>query len=221
MNTNNTANLQHDETVKHKVAEALLSIDAVSLSPNDPFTWASGLKSPIYCDNRLIVSHPEVRKFISKNLIKLIQENFPEVEVIAGTATAGIPHASWVSAVLEKPMVYVRSSPKKHGRGNMIEGIIKPGQKVVIVEDLISTGGSSLTCADALKEAGAEVIGVAAIFSYDLPIAAENFGKAGLHYATLSNYPALLETALSKNIISEEERVALTEWNKDPSSWGK
>ena len=197
--------------IKQDVAEALLSINAVSLSPNEPFTWASGIKSPIYCDNRLIVSYPEVRKFISKNLIKLIQEQFPEVEVIAGTATAGIPHASWVSAVLEKPMVYVRSSPKKHGRGNMIEGIIQPGQKVVIVEDLISTGGSSITCAHALREAGADVIGVAAIFSYELPIAAENFGKEDIRYATLSNYPALLETALAKDIITEEERIALTE----------
>ncbi len=207
--------------IKQDVAEALLSINAVSLSPNEPFTWASGIKSPIYCDNRLIVSYPVVRKFISKNLIKLIEEKFPEAEVVAGTATAGIPHASWVSAVLEKPMVYVRSSPKKHGRGNMIEGIIKPGQKVVIVEDLISTGGSSITCAHALREAGAEVLGVAAIFSYELPIAAENFEKEGLRYATLSNYPALLETALAKNIINEEERVALTEWNKDPGNWGK
>lgn len=207
--------------IKQDVAEALLSINAVSLSPNEPFTWASGIKSPIYCDNRLIVSYPEVRKFISKNLIKLIQEKFPEAEVIAGTATAGIPHASWVSAVLEKPMVYVRSSPKKHGRGNMIEGIIQPGQKVVIVEDLISTGGSSITCAHALREAGAEVLGVAAIFSYELPIADENFKKEGLRHATLSNYPALLETALAKDIITEEERVALTEWNKDPGNWGK
>ncbi len=207
--------------IKQDVAEALLSINAVSLSPNEPFTWASGIKSPIYCDNRLIVSYPTVRKFISKNLIKLIEEKFPEAEVVAGTATAGIPHASWVSAVLEKPMVYVRSSPKKHGRGNMIEGIIKPGQKVVIVEDLISTGGSSITCAHALREAGAEVLGVAAIFSYELPIAAENFEKEGLRHATLSNYPALLETALAKKIINEEERVALTEWNKDPGNWGK
>ncbi len=207
--------------IKNEVAKALLSINAVSLSPNDPFTWASGIKSPIYCDNRLIVSYPEVRKFISKNLIQLIKEQFPDVEVIAGTATAGIPHASWVSAVLEKPMVYVRSSPKKHGRGNMIEGIIQPGQKVVIVEDLISTGGSSITCAHALREAGAEVIGVAAIFSYELPIAAENFEREGIRYATLSNYPALLETALNKNIINETERVALTEWNKDPGNWGK
>ncbi len=207
--------------IKQDVAEALLSINAVSLSPNEPFTWASGIKSPIYCDNRLIVSYPEVRKFISKNLIKLIQEKFPEAEVVAGTATAGIPHASWVSAVLEKPMVYVRSSPKKHGRGNMIEGIIKPGQKVVIVEDLISTGGSSITCAHALREAGAEVLGVAAIFSYELPIAGENFNKEGLRHATLSNYPALLETALAKDIITEEERIALTEWNKDPGNWGK
>lgn len=207
--------------IKNEVAKALLSINAVSLSPNEPFTWASGIKSPIYCDNRLIVSYPEVRKFISKNLIQLIRDEFPEVEVIAGTATAGIPHASWVSAVLEKPMVYVRSSPKKHGRGNMIEGIIKPGQKVVIVEDLISTGGSSITCAHALREAGAEVIGVAAIFSYELPIAAENFARENLRYATLSNYPALVETALDKNIINETERAALTEWNKDPGNWGK
>ena len=186
-----------------------------------PFTWSSGLKSPIYCDNRLIVSYPEVRKFISKNLIQLLKKEFPEAEVIAGTATAGIPHASWVSAVLEIPMVYVRSSPKKHGRGNMIEGIIKEGQKVVIVEDLISTGGSSITCAEALREAGADVIGVAAIFSYDLPIAEKNFREKSLRYATLSNYPALIETAMEKAIITDQQRQALTEWNKDPENWGR
>lgn len=207
--------------IKNQIAEALLSIDAVSLSPDEPFTWSSGLKSPIYCDNRLIVSYPEVRKFISKNLIQLIKKEFPEAEVIAGTATAGIPHASWVSAVLEIPMVYVRSSAKKHGRGNMIEGIIKAGQKVVIVEDLISTGGSSITCADALREAGADVIGVAAIFSYDLPIAEKNFAEKELRYATLSNYPALIETAMEKAIITDTQRQALTEWNKDPENWDK
>lgn len=203
------------------VAEALLSINAVSLSPDDPFTWASGLRSPIYCDNRLIVSYPEVRKFISKQLIEMIKREFPEVEVIAGTATAGIPHASWVSAVLEIPMVYVRSSAKKHGRGNMIEGKIEKGQKVVIVEDLISTGGSSLTCAQALKEVEADVIGVAAIFSYELPVAEKNFSENGIKHQTLSNYPALVEVALEKGIISDEQRSILNEWNKDPANWWK
>ena len=208
--------------VAKEVAKRLISIDAVSLSPDAPFTWASGIKSPIYCDNRLIVSYPAVRKFISKRLIEMIEREFPEVEVIAGTATAGIPHASWVSAVLEKPMVYVRSSPKKHGRGNMIEGIVEKGKKVVIVEDLISTGGSSITCAKALEEAGCEVIGVAAIFSYELPSATTNFAAQGnLKHVTLSNYPALLEVALEEKMITEAQLGVITEWNKDPENWGK
>lgn len=201
------------------VAAALLSIDAVSLAPDEPFTWASGLRSPIYCDNRLIVSYPKVRKFISKQLIEMIKREYPDVEVIAGTATAGIPHASWVSAVLEIPMVYVRSSAKKHGRGNMIEGIIKSGQKVVIVEDLISTGGSALTCAEALKEVGADVIGVAAIFSYQLPISERNFTQEGIKHTALSNYPALIEVALERGVITDEQRTLLNEWNKDPANW--
>lgn len=209
-------------TIAREVVKRLISIDAVTLSPNRPYTWSSGMKSPIYCDNRLIISYPTIRKFISKCLVKMIEYHFPEAEVIAGTSTAGIPHASWVSAVLEKPMVYVRSSAKSHGLHNSIEGVTHEGQKVVIVEDLISTGGSSITCAKALREAKCEVIGVAAIFTYELPQAAENFEKYGnIKNITLSNYSTLLEVALEEGIIKESDLTILREWNKNPLQWGQ
>lgn len=154
--------------LKEEIAKRLLEIEAVSLSPDEPFTWASGIKSPIYCDNRLTMSYPEVRDEVAAGLVTLIKEHFSDVEVIAGTATAGIPHAAFVSQKMALPMSYVRSSSKKHGKGNQIEGLVKPGQKVVVVEDLISTGGSAIDAADALKEHGAEVLGIVAIFSYQL-----------------------------------------------------
>ncbi|MER2237119.1 MAG: orotate phosphoribosyltransferase, partial [Psychrobacillus sp.] len=165
-------------TFEHKIAKALLEIGAVELKPNDPFTWASGIESPIYCDNRITMSSPVIRKDIAKGLAEAIQKNFPETEALAGTATAGIPHAAWVSDVLELPMMYVRSKAKEHGRGNQIEGKIVTGQKVVVVEDLISTGGSSLTAVEALQKAGLEVLGVVSIFTYGLPKAEESFKEA-------------------------------------------
>ena len=165
--------------MKKKIAANLLSIGAVSLQPETPFTWASGIKSPIYCDNRLTLGYPEIRKNIATGLVQLIEEKFGTVDVIAGTATAGIPHAAWTSDLMNLPMVYVRSSAKGHGKGNQIEGPITAGQKVVVVEDLISTGGSVITCVEALREACCEVVGVVSIFTYNLPAAVEKFEEIG------------------------------------------
>lgn len=202
-----------------EIAEHLLEIGAVFLQPNDPFTWSSGLKSPIYCDNRITLSFPHVRREIAKGLSELIQIHYPEVEVIAGTATAGIPHAAWVSDVLNLPMCYVRSKAKAHGKGNQIEGKVAKGQKVVVIEDLISTGGSAITAAEALREAGCEVLGIAAIFSYQLPTAAERLNTANLSAHTLTDYPTLIDVALEKNVVSEKDIESLQNWRKNPGEW--
>jgi orotate phosphoribosyltransferase len=204
--------------IQKLIASHLLDIQAVSLKPNDPFTWSSGIKSPIYCDNRLTLSYPAIRKDISKGLSKLIKENFSEVGVIAGTATAGIPHAAWVSAILEQPMVYVRSKAKGHGKGNQIEGLIQKGDKVVIVEDLISTGGSVITAANALREAGAEIIGVVAIFAYGLEKGNKQLEEHDLPYFVLTDYDTLTEVALERRDITEEELAKLKEWRDDPTN---
>lgn len=202
-----------------KIAKELLEIEAVFLSPNDPFTWASGLKSPIYCDNRITMSYPVVRRDIAKGLAEKIKEFFPEVEVIAGTATAGIPHAAWVAELLDLPMVYIRSKPKDHGKGNQIEGRIFKGQKMVIIEDLISTGGSVLEAADAAEKEGAAILGVAAIFTYELPKGAENFTSKQRKLVTLTNYSTLLEAALESNYIKANDIALLENWKKDPENW--
>ncbi|GGE66065.1 orotate phosphoribosyltransferase [Priestia taiwanensis] len=207
--------------MKQQIAEHLLTIGAVFLKPNEPFTWSSGIKSPIYCDNRLTLSYPEVRKDIATGLAKLVEEYYPEVDVIAGTATAGIPHAAWVSDVLNAPMCYVRSKAKEHGKGNQIEGKVAPGQKVVIVEDLISTGGSVITCVEALRQAGCEVLGVVSIFTYELEVGKERMKEANVKNVSLSDYTALTEVAREKGIISEEELMKLTGWRRNPQdeSW--
>ncbi|OQO71399.1 orotate phosphoribosyltransferase [Enterococcus villorum] len=209
------------KSIEQKIAKDLLEIQAVFLSPNEPFTWASGLKSPIYCDNRITMSYPKVRKEIAKGLAEKIKKAFPEVEVIAGTATAGIPHAAWVAEILDLPMVYIRSKAKAHGKGNQIEGRIFEGQKMVVIEDLISTGGSVLEAAEAAKREGANVLGVAAIFTYELPAGKENFEKAGLPLFTLTNYSELIEAALEEKYIDEAELTLLKEWKKDPKNWQK
>ncbi|MFC0459680.1 orotate phosphoribosyltransferase [Enterococcus villorum] len=209
------------KSIEQKIAKDLLEIQAVFLSPNEPFTWASGLKSPIYCDNRITMSYPKVRKEIAKGLAEKIKQAFPEVEVIAGTATAGIPHAAWVAEILDLPMVYIRSKAKAHGKGNQIEGRIFEGQKMVVIEDLISTGGSVLEAAEAAKREGANVLGVAAIFTYELPAGKENFEKAGLPLFTLTNYSELIEAALEEKYIDEAELTLLKEWKKDPTNWQK
>lgn len=207
--------------MKRKIASHLLNIKAVDLQPNNPFTWSSGIKSPIYCDNRLTLSFPKIRKDIANGLAELISNNFESIEVVAGTSTAGIPHAAWVSDVLNLPMCYVRSSAKGHGKGNQIEGSVHIGQKVVVVEDLISTGGSVLTCVEALHEAGCEVLGVVAIFSYELEKAKTTFEEKGIKYFTLSDYDTLIDVAREEGTIKEEDVARLAQWRVNPAdeSW--
>ncbi|GKW44934.1 orotate phosphoribosyltransferase [Planococcus sp. NCCP-2050] len=200
--------------MKQHIARQLLTIGAVELRPENPFTWASGVQSPIYCDNRLTMSYPEVRKEIAKGLTELIEEFYPECEVVAGTATAGIPHAAWVSDRLNLPMVYVRSKPKEHGQGNMVEGKIETGKKVVVVEDLISKGGSVLQAAEGLKAAGFEVLGIAAIFTYDLPHSIEAITAAGFTFHTLTDFPALVEEARASGAIQEKDLPMLADWHE-------
>ncbi|OIK14000.1 orotate phosphoribosyltransferase [Bacillus sp. MUM 116] len=207
--------------MKHLIAEKLLEINAVALKPNDPFTWTSGLRSPIYCDNRLTLSYPEVRRAIADGLSKLIVEKFPDAEVIAGTATAGIPHAAWVSELMNLPMCYVRSKPKGHGKGNQIEGKAEKGQKVVVVEDLISTGGSVITAVQALREAGCNVLGAVSIFTYGLGKGKEAFEQEGIAAASLTDFATLVETAIEKGYISENDKDSLLTWSKNPAEWSK
>ncbi|SMG13791.1 orotate phosphoribosyltransferase [Paenibacillus aquistagni] len=208
-------------TLEHTIAKHLLNIKAVALRPNEPFTWTSGIKSPIYCDNRLTMSYPEIRNAVAEGFAALIRELAPDAEVIAGTATAGIPHAAWVAEKLNLPMAYIRDKAKGHGKQNQIEGMIKEGQKVVVIEDLISTGGSSLKAALAVKEAGAEPVAVLAIFSYQLDKAVQAFEEAGIPLHTLSNYSALIEAALEMKVIEESDLSVLRAWREDPSTWGK
>ncbi|OJG23538.1 orotate phosphoribosyltransferase [Enterococcus columbae DSM 7374 = ATCC 51263] len=199
----------------------MLKIKAVFLNPKEPFTWASGIKSPIYCDNRLTMSYPKVRKAIAQGLAEKIKANYPEVEVIAGTATAGIPHAAWVAEILDLPMVYIRSKAKDHGKGNQIEGTITQGQKMVVIEDLISTGGSVLEACQAAKREGADILGVAAIFTYELPKGQANFQAAHIPLVTLTNYSTLLKTAVEKAYVQQEDLALLNSWKQDPENWLK
>ncbi|OQP14173.1 MULTISPECIES: orotate phosphoribosyltransferase [Geobacillus] len=206
--------------MKHDIAAKLLEIGAVALQPNEPFTWSSGLKSPIYCDNRLTLAYPDVRRLIAAGLAELIRTQFPEADLIAGTATAGIPHAAWVSERLGLPMCYVRSQAKAHGKGKQIEGQAEPGQRVVVIEDLISTGGSSLAAVRALKEAGCEVLGVAAIFTYGLDKAKQAFAAENLPVYTLTDYDTLIETAVRLGAVSEHDLATLRKWRENPEEWG-
>ena len=208
-------------TIAKEVAKSLLDIKAVSLSPQDPFTWASGIRSPIYCDNRVTMSYPAVRKQIAQGLADLIKDKYPDAEVIAGTATAGIPHAAWIADILDLPMVYIRSKAKDHGTGRKIEGKITEGQKMVVVEDLISTGGSVIEASKAAELEGANVLGSVAIFTYELAKGTKNFADAGLAIDTLSNYSTLLEVAHETSYITEAEMDLLKDWSKDPENWYK
>ena len=212
---------QSKMTIAKEVAKSLLDIKAVSLSPQDPFTWASGIRSPIYCDNRVTMSYPAVRKQIAQGLADLIKEKYPDAEVIAGTATAGIPHAAWIADILDLPMVYIRSKAKDHGTGRKIEGKITEGQKMVVVEDLISTGGSVIEASKAAELEGANVLGSVAIFTYELAKGTKNFADAGLAIDTLSNYSTLLEVAHETSYITEAEMDLLKDWSKDPENWYK
>jgi len=209
------------QATEARIAADLLNIGAVALSPDEPFTWTSGIKSPIYCDNRLTMAYPEVRERIADAFAELIRTQYPDVEVIAGTATAGIPHAAWVAQKLNLPMAYIRDKAKGHGKQNQIEGLIKAGQKVVVIEDLISTGGSSLKAALAVREAGAEPLAVLAIFSYQLDRAVSAFAEAKVPLATLSNYTALMQTALELGTIQESQVELLKSWREDPSAFGR
>lgn len=208
-----------DQSIAAEVADKLLEIQAIRLQPEKPFTWASGWKSPIYCDNRLSLSFPEVRNLIKNQLVISVSHFFQDVEAIAGVATAGIPQGALIANDLGLPFVYVRSKPKGHGMENMIEGKVTPGQKVVIVEDLVSTGGSSLKAAEDLKNAGFEVLGMVAIFSYGFEVAAQNFSNAGVKLVCLSHYDALLPIAVKRNYVTSEMLESLSEWRKDPGSW--
>lgn len=209
------------DQIASSVAGSLLDIGAVALRPHQPFTWTSGIKSPIYCDNRLTMSYPEIRDMIAESFATLIRNSYPETEVIAGTATAGIPHAAFVSQKLGLPMVYIRDKAKGHGKENQIEGLIKPGQKVIVIEDLISTGGSSLKAALAVKDAGAEPLAVLAIFSYQLDKAVNAFKDANIPLQTLSNYTALTEVAVERGVIQPDDLALLKSWRQDPSTFGQ
>ena len=202
-----------------EIAKDLLKIKAVKLSPNKPFTWASGIKSPIYCDNRLTISYPEIRKQIAQGLAAQIKAEFPDVEVIGGVATAGIPHAAWVADELGLPLIYVRSKPKDHGRGKQIEGVLPAHAKTVLIDDLLSTGGSVLKAVQAAQNEGADVIGVGAIFSYQLPAVSANFKQVGLSFTTLTNYSELLEAATEENYIAADQLETLKKWRKAPEKW--
>ena len=202
-------------SLQKQIAHAMLQVGAVELSPTDLFTWASGIKSPIYCDTRLTISDPVIRKQLANGLAQNIKEFFPETEVVAGTATAGIPHAAWVSDILELPMVYVRSKAKEHGRGKQIEGKFAPGQKVVVVEDIVSTGGSSITAVEALRAAGCEVVGVVCVYTYNLPKAEEAFEQVGVKYVSLTNFDFLVEAASESGMISEDQIPLLQNWHAD------
>ncbi|UUZ85591.1 orotate phosphoribosyltransferase [Paenibacillus sp. P26] len=207
--------------IGEQIAAALLRIGAVALRPQRPFTWTSGLKSPIYCDNRLTISYPDIRDMIAEAFAALIRENYPDAEVIAGAATGGIPHAAWVAQKLNLPMVYVRDKAKGHGKENLIEGTIQPGQKTVVIEDLISTGGDSLKVALAVNDAGAKALGVLGIFSYQFDKASQAFGEAGIPFETLTNYSQLLDVALRQGAIQAQDLEALKAWRANPSEYGK
>jgi len=207
--------------IAKQVAKMLLEVGAVKLSPNLPFTWASGWLSPIYCDNRVVLSFPEARTLIKNELANLIKIQFPDVEAIAGVATAGIPQGALVADLLNLPFVYVRAKPKEHGMANLIEGKVSPNQKIVVIEDLISTGGSSLKAVKALQEAGVEVLGLLAIFSYGFEQATRAFEENNVPFYSLSNYAALLVEAVYRDYVSEEDMASLQEWRVQPDKWGK
>ncbi len=201
------------------VAEKLLQINAIKLSPEAPFTWASGWKSPIYCDNRKTLSFPFIRDYIKSELCNVIFEQFPDTDLLAGVATAGIPWGAMAADQLKLPFIYVRPKPKDHGLGNQIEGYFEKGQKTIVIEDLVSTGKSSLQAVEALKNAGLEVIGMVSIFTYGFDVAAKAFEDAGVTLKSLTNYNSLIETALEKNIISQSHQSILLNWRVDPANW--
>ncbi|UEG49592.1 orotate phosphoribosyltransferase [Ferruginibacter lapsinanis] len=207
-------------TNEKAVAEKLLQINAIKLSPQQPFTWASGWKSPIYCDNRKVLSFPYIREFIKSEMCNVIFEKFPDAEMLAGVATAGIAWGAMASDQLKLPYIYVRPKPKEHGLSNQIEGFYEKGQKVVVIEDLISTGKSSLEVVEVLRKAGVEVVGMVSIFTYGFEVADKAFAAAGVEYRSLTNYATLIDLAVEKGIVSAEQLNTLLEWRNAPSTWG-
>lgn len=211
--------MEKNKTLSLSVAENLLQIKAIKLNVTNPFTWASGLHSPIYCDNRKTLSYPKVRDYIRNSFAELIRNKYPDAEVIAGVATGAIAQGVLVAQELGLPFVYIRSGEKKHGLRNLIEGDLKPGSRVVVIEDLVSTGQSSLMAVEALRDAGAQVLGMAAIFSYGMRLAYDNFKAASCELTTLTNYPDMLEQALAMGYIKQEELHILIQWQEDPQAW--
>ncbi len=203
-----------------QIAEKLLQCKAIKLQPSEPFTWASGWKSPIYCDNRKTLAFPEIRSYIKNAFSEIIKEKFLKFDVIAGVATGAIAQGALVADLLSKPFCYIRSAPKDHGLTNLIEGDLQPGQKVVVIEDLISTGGSSLKAVEAIRNAGAEVIGMVAIFTYGFPNAIENFDKANVNLITLGNYNSLIDIAIETGYVKKEQLEILKKWREAPDKWG-
>lgn len=206
-------------STEKNIAEKLLKVKAIKLQPQNPFTWASGIKSPIYCDNRKTLSYPETRTYIKNALVQVIMDKYPEVEVIAGVATGAIAQGMLIAEELGLPFIYVRTTPKGHGLENLIEGDLKPKQKVVVIEDLISTGGSSLKAVEAIRKDGSEVLGMVSIFTYGFDAAKERFEEAEVELTCLSNYDAVLGQALSTNYITKEELSTLQEWRRNPQEW--
>ncbi len=209
------------QDIQMEVTKRLVQINTIKIQPSNPFTWASGWKAPIYCDNRKLLSYPETRTFVRDQFVKLIREKYPQAEVIAGVATGAIAHGMLVAQELGLPFIYVRSKPKDHGLENLIEGDLKAGQKVVIIEDLVSTGVSSLKAAEAVSNFGGDVLGMLAIFTYNFPVAKENFAQAGIELTALSRYQTLLEVALESGDIKESQLESLNQWREDPANWGK
>lgn len=208
-----------DQTFSKEIALDLLKINAVILRPNDPFTWSSGWNSPIYCDNRLTLRYPKIRKKIARKFVDFISKEYADVDVITGTATAGIPHAAWISENMDKPMSYVRAKAKAYGLGNQIEGGIQKGETTVVIEDLISTGGSAISVVEALQFIGAEVEAVLSIFTYGFDKAIKRFDKAGVPMATLTDYSTLIDVASENGYVNESDLETLSEWRKNPERW--
>jgi orotate phosphoribosyltransferase len=208
-------------STQKEFASRLLQIKALQINTAHPYQWASGWFSPVYCDNRKVLSHPHLRDFVKSELANMVLHHFPEAEAIAGVATAGIAHGVMAADLLKLPFIYVRSKPKEHGMGNQIEGELQPGQKVVVVEDLVSTGKSSLQAAEAIRAAGAEVIGMCALFTYSFPAAYEAFKAADVPLHTISDYNALMEVAFEQHLISEEQKITLAQWRTAPDVWGR
>ena len=206
-------------TNEKAVAEKLLQINAIKLNPTQPFTWASGWKSPIYCDNRKALSFPFIRDFIKSEMCNVVFEHFPDAELLAGVATAGIAWGAMAADQLKLPYIYVRPKPKEHGLGNQIEGFYEKGQKVVVIEDLVSTGKSSLQVVDVLKGASVEVVGMVSIFTYGFPVAEQSFKQYNLPYRSLTNFPVLIDLAIEKGIVSAEHQQVILKWREDPAAW--